>query len=78
MQGGQQITASAPYEQMPIFVREGSIIPTGPEIHIPQKRIQTLLLYHVYGGKDASFTLYEDEGTNYNYEKGAFAEIALT
>jgi len=78
VQGGQRITASAPYEQMPIFVREGSIIPTGPEIqHTAEKTASPLTIY-VYGGKDASFILYEDEGTNYNYEKGAFAEIPLT
>ena len=32
----------------------------------------------VYPGADASFTLYEDEGDNYNYEKGAFSTILLS
>ena len=32
----------------------------------------------VYTGKDAAFSLYEDEGTTYNYEKGAFANIPFT
>ncbi|WP_210487601.1 TIM-barrel domain-containing protein [Rufibacter aurantiacus] len=76
--GGQQITAAAPYERLPLFVKEGSILPFGPEIqYTTEKPAETITLY-VYGGKDASFELYEDENTNYNYEKGKFATIPIT
>ncbi|RYE04264.1 MAG: DUF5110 domain-containing protein, partial [Sphingobacteriaceae bacterium] len=75
--GGQEITADAPYERMPVFVKEGSIIPVGPEIqYVGEKPAAPITLY-VYAGKDASFDLYEDEGTNYNYEKGAFSNISI-
>jgi len=77
-QGGQQITADAPYERMPIFVKAGAILPFGPEIeYTGQKPADEITLY-VYGGQDGQFTLYEDENTNYNYEKGKFANIPIT
>ncbi len=77
LKGGQQINADAPYERMPVYVKEGSIIPTGPELQYTSEKKADPLTIFVYGGKDASFTLYEDEGTNYNYEKGAFSTITL-
>jgi alpha-D-xyloside xylohydrolase len=75
--GGQEITADAPYERIPVFVKEGSIIPVGPEIQYVGEKPATPITLYVYAGKDASFDLYEDEGTNYNYEKGAFSTISI-
>lgn len=77
LKGGQQINADAPYERMPVYVKEGSILPTGPELQYTSEKKADPLTIFVYGGKDASFTLYEDEGTNYNYENGAFSTITL-
>lgn len=75
--GGQTIHAAAPYERMPVFVKAGSIIPTGPELQYTAEKPADLVTLHVYTGADASFKLYEDEGTNYNYEKGAFSVIPI-
>lgn len=76
--GGQHIEADAPYGRMPVFVKEGSIIPFGPVMqYVAEKPTDPVTLF-VYTGKDAAFTLYEDEGTNYNYEQGAFATIPIT
>jgi alpha-D-xyloside xylohydrolase len=75
--GGKKITADAPYERMPLFVKEGSIIPFGPELqYTSEKPADTITLY-VYTGKDAQFSLYEDEGVNYNYEKSLFSTINM-
>jgi len=75
--GGHVLSAEAPYERIPVFVKEGSIIPFGPELqYTSQKTADTLDLF-VYTGRDALFSIYEDEGTNYNYERGAFATIKL-
>ena len=76
--GGQDISAAAPYGRMPVFVKEGSIIPTGPEIQYTSEKPADPLTVFVYTGRDASFTLYEDEGTNYNYEKGSFSTINMS
>ena len=78
VQGGQRLIIDAPYEQIPVFVREGSIIPFGPEMQWSDEKPAELINLYVYAGKDGSFQLYEDEGTNYNYEKGKYATIDIT
>jgi alpha-D-xyloside xylohydrolase len=75
--GGQRINADAPYEKMPVFVKAGSIIPFGPELQYTTEKTADTITLNIYTGTDASFNLYEDEGTNYNYEKGAFSVIPI-
>jgi alpha-D-xyloside xylohydrolase len=77
-QPGTNVDAAAPYDSMPLFVKAGSIIPTGPVMqYVGEKPSDPLTLY-VYTGANGGFTLYEDEGINYNYEKGAFAQIPIS
>jgi alpha-D-xyloside xylohydrolase len=78
VKGGQNINAKAPYGQMPVYVKEGAIIPYGPEIQYTAEKPADPTTLYVYAGKDGAFTLYEDEGLNYNYEKGAFSTIEFT
>lgn len=74
-EGGQRVRADAPYELMPVFVKEGSIIPFGPQLqYTDEKPADTLTLY-VYTGRNAVFNLYEDQGTTYDYEKGQYTII---
>jgi alpha-D-xyloside xylohydrolase len=75
--GGQTIKADAPYERMPVFVKAGSIIPFGPALQYTSEKPADTITLNVYAGADASFNLYEDEGTNYNYEQGAFSVIPI-
>ena len=77
-QGGQRLVVDAPYEQIPVFVREGAIIPFGPEMEWSDEKPAELINLYIYAGQDGSFQLYEDEGTNYNYEKGKYATIDIT
>ncbi len=77
-EGGKRMIAEAPYERTPVFVKEGSIIPAGPELQYSDEKPADPITLYVYTGKDAQFTLYEDENLNYNYEKGAFAEIPFS
>ena len=73
--GGETKTVRAPYENIPLYVRAGSIIPIGPSIqYTREKKAENITLY-VYQGNDGKFTLYEDEGINYNYEDGKFTKI---
>ncbi len=73
--GGATINAAAPIETMPLYVRAGSIIPMGAVMeYATEKKLDTLEL-RVYPGANGTFTLYEDENDNYNYEKGRFATI---
>jgi alpha-D-xyloside xylohydrolase len=75
--GGQVVNVNAPLERMPLFVKSGAIIPVGPELqYTEQKKADTLTLF-IFPGQNGSFTIYEDENTNYNYEKGQFATIPV-
>jgi alpha-D-xyloside xylohydrolase len=71
IKGGQSITAYAPIERVPLYVKAGSIIPVGPDKEYTMQPDDGELTLWIYTGKDAEFRLYEDEGTNNNYEKGA-------
>jgi len=77
LSGGQEVQADAPVTRIPLFVREGSILPTGPEIQSTADKQDGSLLLTIYAGADGSFDLYEDEGTSYGYEKGEFSRIKL-
>jgi alpha-D-xyloside xylohydrolase len=68
---------SAPLNHIPLHIRAGSIVPMGPEIQYATQRADTIEL-RVYRGANGSFTLYEDEGDNYNYETGSYATIPIT
>jgi alpha-D-xyloside xylohydrolase len=78
IEGGQQLLVSAPYEEMPIYIKAGSIIPYGPEIQFVGEKPEEPIIIYLYAGADGDFTLYEDEGLNYNYEQGAYAKIQLS
>jgi alpha-D-xyloside xylohydrolase len=75
--GGQTINAAAPLDIVPLYVKEGSIIPFGTEIQYALQPTDGMLKIFVYTGKDGSFNFYEDEGINYNYEKGSFSVIPM-
>lgn len=76
-EGGETIMADAPYNRMPLFVRSGSILPVGPNMQWSEEKQAELIDLYIYTGNDGDFTLYEDENTNYNYEKGQFSRIAF-
>jgi len=75
--GGATVTAEAPLETMPLFVRAGSIVPVGPDQqYIGDKPRDEMTLY-VYAGRDGRFSLYEDDGRTYGYERSEFSRIPL-
>ena len=77
IEGGRRLTAEAPYERMPLYARAGQIVPMGPAIEYTAQDTAGELIIHIYTGRDATFSLYEDEGTNYDYERGAFSRIPM-
>jgi alpha-D-xyloside xylohydrolase len=76
--GGQTVTAPAPIDIMPLFVKAGSIIPMGPFIQYAEEKPADPIELRIYPGADGSFELYEDENDNYNYEKGKYALIPFS
>ncbi len=68
LHGGQWTTAQAPIDIIPLFVRAGSILPLGNAVE-NMNGPQGLKEVRIYPGADASFDLYRDDGTTYQYEK---------
>jgi alpha-D-xyloside xylohydrolase len=73
--GGEYHDVEAPLDRIPLHVRAGAIIPFGPVVQNTVEADGRDVAINVYGGADGEFELYEDEGTNYNYEKGLFSTI---
>lgn len=76
-EGGQNLKVTTTLNKIPLFVRAGSIIPIGPDVQYTNEKKWDNLIINVYPGADGTFTLYEDEGDNYNYESGAYTEIPM-
>jgi alpha-D-xyloside xylohydrolase len=75
--GGRSIDAAAPFDSIPVHVRAGSIVPTGPDRQYATEKVDGPITVRVYTGADGAFSLYEDDGLSYDYEHGAFARIPL-
>ena len=75
---GQRVDAAAPVETMPLFVRPGSIIPMGPFLQYSSEKPADPIELRIYRGANGKFTLYEDEGDTYDYEKGKYATIPIS
>jgi len=77
LNGGKTISMETSLEKIPVFVKAGSIIPLGKTMQYVNEKQQDTLEIRIYKGADAKFELYEDEGDNYNYEKGKFTTISF-
>ena len=73
--GGQNVTLKTTLDAVPMFVRAGSILPLGPEMQYVGEKSWDNLEIRVYPSADGQFTLYEDEGDSYNYERGVYTTI---
>jgi len=69
--GGQRITVAAPIDIIPLFVRAGSILPLGTPVESTNDK-QNIAELRVYSGSDGDATLYQDDGSTYDYEQGKF------
>jgi len=69
LHGGQTITAEAPIDTIPLFVKAGSILPMGSAVESTNE-VQKIEKLRVYAGADADFALYRDDGNTYDYEQG--------
>ncbi|MDD4991125.1 MAG: glycoside hydrolase family 31 protein [Paludibacter sp.] len=73
--GGQTVKTLAPLNSTPVFVKAGSIIPMGKLIQYTGQKLSDTIEIRIYKGANGKFNLYEDEGNNYNYEKGNYTII---
>ncbi len=77
VQGGKTIAADSPIDKMPLAIRAGSILPMGPLMQYSTEKSADPIEMRIYPGADGSFSLYEDENDNYDYEKGIYATISF-
>ena len=75
--GGREVTITTTLADIPLFVRAGSIMPIGPDVQYATEKPWDNLELRVYPGANGDFTLYEDEGDNYNYETGHYTTIPM-
>jgi len=76
-EGGQTITVSSPIDTIPLFVRAGSILPLGSAIENTEQK-QDIAKIRIYPGGDGAFSLYNDDGKTYAYERGEVQITRLT
>jgi alpha-glucosidase/alpha-D-xyloside xylohydrolase len=77
VEGGREISRAVDLETMPLYVREGSILPLGPVKQFAGEKIDEPLSVFIYPGADGSFLLYEDDGASFNYRKGDWTGIKM-
>ena len=75
--GGQTISRPTPIDEMPLYVKAGSVIPYGPDVQYSTEKRWDIMEVKVYPGADGTFTFYEDEFDGYNFEKGKYSTITF-
>ena len=75
--GGRNVTFTTTIDRTAMFVKAGTILPLAPVMQYAQQSQWDNLDIIVYPGSNAVFTLYEDEGDNYNYERGVYSTITM-
>ncbi len=76
--GGQYIQVEVSLSHIPVFVKEGSIIPLENALQYTQEKVDTPLEFHIYPGKDAVFELYDDAGDGFGFEIGEYQKVLIT
>ena len=76
--GGETYQMPIVKERIPVYAKGGSIIPLGPSVQSTSEDRNAPWEIRVYGGADGAFTVYEDDGTSYNYEKGSYSTYPIT
>ena len=78
LKGGLEHSRDYTLSQFPVYVKAGTILPIGPDVQYSSEKAWDDIEIVVYPGADGIFTLYEDEGDDYGYEKGAYTTITFT
>jgi alpha-D-xyloside xylohydrolase len=71
--GGQAITAPAPLTRMPLYVRDGSLLPLGPKVQYASENPSAPIELRIYPGADGTYTLYDDDGETQGYTLGEYS-----
>lgn len=66
------ITVTPGLDHIPVFVRDGGIVPMAESSQLQTAVAKTNLMVRVYGNQETTYKLYDDDGLTFDYEKGAF------
>jgi alpha-glucosidase (family GH31 glycosyl hydrolase) len=77
IEGGRTVTLEAALDSMPLLVRAGAIVPTGPVKQYAEQPSTEPVTLTVYPGVDGAFTFYDDDGLTFAYENGDYQEITM-
>jgi alpha-glucosidase/alpha-D-xyloside xylohydrolase len=75
--GGQELTRDVDLETLPLYVRAGAIVPTGPLKQFTGEHVDGPLTFTIYPSGDGKSSLYEDDGESFNFRSGAFMRMEL-
>lgn len=75
--GGAFVEATAPLSRIPVFVREGAIVPSGPVMQYTDQKTEAPITLTVFTGRDGRFTLYDDDGKTDGYMRGEYSRIQI-
>jgi alpha-glucosidase/alpha-D-xyloside xylohydrolase len=75
--GGREISRAVDLETLPLYVSAGAILPLGPVKQFTGETTEQPLSISVYPGKDASFLLYEDDGSSFDYRQGEWMGVQM-
>lgn len=75
IKGGQTIISKSAVDEIPLYIKAGTILPFGPKVQYATEKKWDNLEIRIYPGEDGEFMLYEDENDNYNYEKNRYSII---
>ena len=71
------MTVRAPLEQVPVFVREGTILPLSPERQYTEEKTSAPVEVVIFPGTDGTFAYYDDDGISCDYENGQYQRIPM-
>lgn len=77
MEGGTKVTKQTPLDIIPVYVKAGAILPSGPDVQYATEKNWDNLDIRIYPGANGKFVLYEDENDSYNYERGIYSTISF-
>lgn len=76
-EGGREVTREVDLATLPLYVRAGAVIPSGPVRQFVDEPVDEPLTITVYPGADGRASLYKDDGETFDFRKGEFMQLEM-
>ena len=77
VEGGREVTRPVDLATIPIYAKAGAILPLGPVKQFTSEKVDAPLTLVIYPGENGAYTLYEDDGSSFDYRRGEFSKIEI-